>query len=58
MFLLKKTKEGITILKKEDVRRKTDGFHAFIHALYKAKELDEISEIDDEAFDMLDELDF
>lgn len=39
------------------MKRKTDGFQAFIHALYKANELED--QIDyDEAFDMLDELDF
>ncbi|WP_413488442.1 terminase TerL endonuclease subunit [Carnobacterium divergens] len=45
-----------TFLKKEPVRRKTDGFHAFIAALYKREE---ISEIDiDGAFDLLDMIDF
>ena len=45
-----------TFLKKEPVRRKTDGFHAFLSALYKRED---IAEIDyDDAFDMLDELDF
>lgn len=54
---VKETKDGKQFLKKEEVKRKTDGFHAFIHALYLAKELDE--QVDyDEAFDMLDEIDF
>ncbi|MDT2771983.1 terminase large subunit [Enterococcus durans] len=45
-----------TFLKKEPVRRKTDGFHAFLAALYKREE---IADIDyDEAFDMLDEIKF
>lgn len=45
-----------TYLKKEPVRRKTDGFHAFIAAIYK-REL--ISEIDvDSALDMLESIDF
>lgn len=45
-----------TYLKKEEVRRKTDGFKAFVCGMYKA---DELVEYDyDEAFDILDELDF
>ncbi|MDK9870666.1 MAG: terminase large subunit [Staphylococcus equorum] len=43
-------------VKKDEHRRKTDGFHAFLHALYK---LDELQEVDlDKAFDLLDKLDF
>lgn len=54
---VKETSNGKQFLKKEEVKRKVDGFQAFVHALYKATELDE--QIDyDEAFDMLDELDF
>lgn len=54
---VKETVNGKQFLKKEEVKRKTDGFQAFVHALYKATELDE--QVDyDEAFDMLDELDF
>lgn len=54
---IKEDKNGNrTFLKKEAVRRKTDGFHAFLSALYK-REL--ISEVDlDSFFDMLDSLDF
>ena len=44
-------------LKKEPVRRKTDGFHAFIAALYKRKVLDDVVDYE-EAFDMLDEINF
>lgn len=45
-----------TFEKKDEHRRKTDGFQAFIHALYK---MDEIQEIDlDSAFDMLEQLGF
>lgn len=45
-----------TFLKKEPVRRKTDGFHAFLAALYKREEITEIDY--DDAFDMLDEIEF
>lgn len=45
-----------TFLKKEPVRRKTDGFHAFLAALYKREEIQDIDY--DEAFDLLDQLDF
>lgn len=45
-----------TFLKKEPVRRKTDGFHAFIAALYKREEIQDIDY--DAAFDLLDQLDF
>lgn len=45
-----------TFEKKDEHRRKTDGFQAFVHALYR---VDEIQEIDlDKAFDLLDQLDF
>ena len=54
---VKETKDGKQFLKKEEVKRKTDGFQAFIHALYKATELDD--QVDyEEAFDLLDELNF
>lgn len=43
-------------LKKEPVRRKTDGFHAFLSALYKREDIVDMNY--DEAFDMLEELDF
>lgn len=45
-----------TFLKKESVRRKTDGFHAFIAAIYKREE---ISDIDlNGFFDQMDNWDF
>lgn len=45
-----------TFLKKEPVRRKTDGFHAFIAALYKR---DDINELDvSGTLDMLNQIDF
>lgn len=54
---VKDTQNGKQFLKKEEVKRKTDGFQAFVHTLYKATELDD--QVDyDEAFDMLDEIDF
>lgn len=45
-----------TFLKKEPVRRKTDGFHAFLAALYKREEIQDINL--DEAFDILEDLEF
>lgn len=47
-----------TFLKKEPVRRKTDGFHAFLAALYKREVLPEELIDYDEAFDALDSLIF
>jgi phage terminase large subunit-like protein len=38
---VKDTKDGKQFLKKEEVKRKTDGFQAFVHALYRATELEE-----------------
>lgn len=45
-----------TFLKKEPVRRKTDGFHAFLAALYKREEIQDFDY--DTAFDILEDLDF
>ncbi|MDT2815968.1 terminase large subunit [Vagococcus carniphilus] len=53
---VKETSAGKVFLKKEEVKRKTDGFHAFVHALYKANELDE--EDYSGALDLLNSLDF
>jgi len=49
---VKETQNGKQFLKKEEVKRKTDGFQAFIHALYRANELaeDEEFSLDDIAF--------
>lgn len=45
-----------TYLKKEPIRRKTDGFHAFLAALYKR---DEIADYNfEEAFNLLDDISF
>jgi phage terminase large subunit-like protein len=49
---VKETQNGKQFLKKEEVKRKTDGFQAFVHALYRANELDE-----EEDF-FLDDIDF
>ncbi len=46
-----------TFLKKEPIRRKTDGFHAFLAALYKREAISEYVDYS-EAFDILNELDF
>ena len=43
-------------MKKEPVRRKTDGFHAFLAALYKREE---IEDVDLECFfDLMEDWDF
>ena len=49
---VKETSVGKIFLKKEAVKRKTDGFQALVHAMYRATELDEQS-----AF-VLDDIDF
>lgn len=54
---VKDTPDGKQFLKKEEVKRKTDGFQAFVYALYRAGELDEQIELDD-ILDMMDEIDF
>lgn len=41
---VKETQAGKQFLKKEEVKRKTDGFQAFIHALYRANELEDEEE--------------
>lgn len=41
---VKETQFGKQFLKKEEVKRKTDGFQAFIHALYRANELENENE--------------
>lgn len=46
-----------TFLKKESVRRKTDGFHAFIAALYKRESIEETASFS-EFMDLMDDLDF
>lgn len=46
-----------TFLKKESVRRKTDGFHAFLAALYKREMIEETIGFED-FMNMMDELDF
>lgn len=54
---VKETQAGKIFEKKEAVKRKTDGFQAFVHALYRATELED--EVDmDESFDALDALVF
>ncbi|AYW50801.1 terminase large subunit [Tetragenococcus halophilus] len=42
--------------KEENVRRKTDGFHAFLHAMYRADEIEEVNV--DSFLDMIDNIDF
>ncbi|MCJ0932557.1 terminase large subunit [Virgibacillus halodenitrificans] len=55
--LVKETQAGKQFLKKEEVKRKTDGFQAFVHALYRAGELDDEVDLDD-SFDALEALNF
>ncbi|AKG74372.1 terminase TerL endonuclease subunit [Salinicoccus halodurans] len=43
-------------IKKDPVRRKTDGFHAFLHALYRSDEV--VGQDLDKSFDMLELIDF
>lgn len=54
---VKETQNGKQFLKKEEVKRKTDGFQALVYSLYYANELDEQIDYED-AFDILEELDF
>lgn len=54
---VKETQAGKQFLKKEEVKRKTDGFQAFVHALYRANELDNGVDIE-HSLDVLDALDF
>lgn len=55
-FVKEDARGNRTFLKKEPIRRKTDGFHAFIAALYK---IDEIKDFDvSGALDMLNDIDF
>lgn len=53
---VKETQNGKQFLKKEEVKRKTDGFQAFIHALYRANELDD--ENFEDSLDALEALNF
>lgn len=55
-FVKEDARGNKTFLKKEPVRRKTDGFHAFIAALYKRDDINEYA-IDD-VLDLMDELNF
>ena len=54
---VKETQAGKQFLKKEEVKRKTDGFQAFIHALYRAHELENEVDIND-SLDALEALNF
>lgn len=54
---VKHTKDGKLFEKKEETKRKTDGFQAFIHALYRATELDDEVDVKG-AFDVLEDLVF
>lgn len=53
---VKETDAGKQFMKKEEVKRKTDGFQAFVHALYRANELEE-GNVDD-VLDFLDNFEF
>lgn len=54
---VKETQNGKQFLKKEEVKRKTDGFQAFVHALYRANELDDEVDIN-QSLDALEALNF
>lgn len=54
---VKETSSGKVFDKKEAVKRKTDGFQAFVHAMYRANDLEDYVNVDD-AFDVLENLDF
>lgn len=55
--LVKTDKHGNkTYEKKEPIRRKTDGFQAFVHAMYRADEISEMSF--DDSLDLLGSLNF
>ncbi|WP_117161335.1 terminase large subunit domain-containing protein [Paraliobacillus sp. X-1268] len=54
---VKETQAGKQFLKKEEVKRKTDGFQAFVHALYRATELEDDVNYD-QSFDALESLNF
>lgn len=45
---VKETKNGKVFDKKEEIKRKTDGFQALFHAMYRAHELDEVNDIGEE----------
>lgn len=52
---VKETANGKIFDKKEEVKRKTDGFQAFVHAMYRANELDEQQTLN-EGLDFLDDI--
>lgn len=54
---VKETKNGKTFEKKEIVKRKTDGFHALLHTMYRANELDEQVDVS-ESLDFLTSINF
>lgn len=52
---VKETKNGKVFDKKEETKRKTDGFQALFHAMYRANELDDTNDIGGE-LDLLEAL--
>lgn len=54
---VKETSVGKTFLKKEETKRKTDGFHALVHAMYRANEFDTQADVGG-FLDMLDSINF
>lgn len=52
---VKETKNGKVFDKKEETKRKTDGFQALFHAMYRANELDDMNDIGGE-LDLLEAL--
>lgn len=54
---VKETTNGKVFDKKEEVKRKTDGFQAFVHAMYRANEFDDQTNVS-ESLDLLAEMNF
>lgn len=54
---VKETSVGKTFLKKEETKRKTDGFQTLVHTMYRANELDAQTNVGG-FFDMMDSINF
>lgn len=52
---VKETTAGKVFDKKEEVKRKTDGFHAMAHTMYRAEEINDYTNLEDE-LDLLESL--
>lgn len=54
---VKETNSGKQFLKKEETKRKTDGFQSLVHAMYRANELDGQTDVGG-FFDMMESINF